>query len=190
MTFQPPQPANSQAGVGATRGVLVQQLVPEADRRADEVVGAFEDVHLAAADHGDRARHDRHCAVVEHVLPDARARPDELVVVVAVGLADGVAVAADVEHVEQHHLHGVVPVREAIDSDAAAPFGGGRLGRVAQRAHARGFRGQATSVIVTPGRPGRELPYEALTAEMSSSSLTLSLTARLPLPRTWLNFMP
>ena len=133
VTFQPPQPANSQAGSARAIGPLVQELVAEAHGGAVEPVGALEDVHLAAPDDGDRAGDDGHAAVVEQVLAGARARPDQLVVVVAVRLADDVAVAADVETVEQHDLDGVVAVREAVDGQPA-PAGAD----AAQDAHARG----------------------------------------------------
>ena len=59
-------------------------------------------MHLAAADHGQRARRDRHRGAVEPVRALALADPDELVVVVPVRLAH--ARAADLDPVERDHL--------------------------------------------------------------------------------------
>jgi hypothetical protein len=82
-------------------------------------------VHLAAADDGQRAGADRRELAIEVVMAGARPDPDELVVVVAVGLADGlVGGAADVEAVEQPDFDEVGGAVEAVDREGAVGAGG------------------------------------------------------------------
>ena len=105
---------------GAPLGAAVDQLVAEAHDRAAQVAAGLEDVHLAAADHRQRARLDRH---ERRRRAGARPRPPgprQLVVVVPVRLAH--ARAADLEPVERDHLdRALEPVQADARSSHARP---------------------------------------------------------------------
>ncbi len=105
------------AGVRSRWREAVQQLVGEADGRAGDVVGALEDVNLAAPDERDRPGLDGDPAPVELGVALAGAGPDQLVVVVPVRLAGGL-VAANLEAVDQDDLDRLGGVREAVDAQA------------------------------------------------------------------------
>jgi hypothetical protein len=100
-----PAAAGEQPRRGAAAGAgLGERRLGEAHDRAVEVLALLEDVHLAAADHRDRAGAHRHRGAVDRVLPRAGADPDQLVVVVAVWLARGRAAEARVA--QPHDLRG------------------------------------------------------------------------------------
>ena len=88
------------------RARLGQGLLREAHHRAVERLALLEHVHLPAPDHGHRARSDRHGGPVDRVVAATVADPDQLVVVVAVRLARGIAAEARV--LESHDLRRAV----------------------------------------------------------------------------------
>jgi hypothetical protein len=105
----------------AARAAVHEALLAEADDRAVQVLAGLEDVDLAAADHGDRVRPHGERAAVEPVLPAALADPDQLVVVVAVGLARGLA--AEARRLQAHDLHR--PALEAVEGEPRGDAVGG-----------------------------------------------------------------
>src|SRR5215211_1108154 len=141
-----------------------QLLLAEAHDRAVHVLGAFEDVHLAASDQRDGPGARRHAAAIDQVVPAARPHPDQLVVVVPMRLARlGRAGRDPLQRQHVHHL--------------------GRIGHAVER--------ELAVQSIRPRSHGVNESYCAcLTAEMSRLSLTRSETRTFPLPSAWLNVMP
>ena len=115
-----------QAAAGRPRGVLdrdritVQQLLAEPQHGTAETTGALEHMHLTSPDQRDLVRHDERDFSIHEVLGCALARPDQLVVVVAVRTGrPALVVRVKGEVVEKQNLQRGACLRQAIEDDFA-----------------------------------------------------------------------
>jgi hypothetical protein len=122
---EPAAPGEHPARRRALGGAAEQRLVAEAHRHGGHVLGAREGRDLAAADERQAARADDERPAVEEVLAPAGAQPQQLVVVVAVRLAD--VRAGEPQSLDPVDRNRVGEVGQAVEGEAAVIAAGCRL---------------------------------------------------------------
>ena len=115
-----------QAAAGQPRGVrdriTAEQLFAEPQHGTAEITGALEHMHLTSPDQRDLVRFNERNLSVDEVLRCALARPDQLVVVVAVRTGrPALVVRVKGSVVEKQNLQRGAGLRQAIEDDFAEP---------------------------------------------------------------------